>query len=50
MIPTMEVFTYKFNEEGYLLQYKAQIVIHRDLQPKSTYEDTYTATLTAKTF
>ncbi len=50
IIPTIEVFTYKFNEKGYLLWYKIRIIIRRDLQPKSMYEDTYTAMLAIKTF
>jgi hypothetical protein len=34
VIPTKWVFTYKFDEEGYLLKYKARLVVRGDLQPK----------------
>jgi hypothetical protein len=44
------VFTYKFDEEGYLLRYKARIVVQGDLEPKSLYEDNYAATLATKVF
>ena len=44
----MWVFTYKFNEDGYLLKYKARLVVCGDLQEK--YGDTYAATLAARLF
>jgi hypothetical protein len=39
------VFTYKFDQDGYLLKHKAQLVACRDLQ--YTAKDTYIATLIA---
>ena len=50
MIPIIEVFTYKFDKEGYLLRYKARIVVQGDLEPKLLYKDNYVATLAAKVF
>lgn len=44
----MWVFTYKFNEDGYLLKYKARLVVRGDLQAQ--YGDTYAATLAARLF
>ena len=44
----MWVFTYKFDQDGYLTKYKARLVARRDLQ--YTLEDTYAATLAAQTF
>ncbi len=44
----MWVFTYKFDQDGYLTKHKAWLVARGDLQ--YTAEDTYTATLTAQTF
>jgi hypothetical protein len=49
VIPTRWVFTYKFDEEGYLLKYKARLVVRGDLQPKQD-EETYAATLAARVF
>ena len=49
IIPTHWVFTYKFNKEGYLVKYKAQLVIYRDLQPQLDKE-TYTAILVTRVF
>jgi hypothetical protein len=49
VIPTCWVFTYKFDEEGYLLKYKARLVVRGDLQPKQD-EETYVATLAAQVF
>jgi hypothetical protein len=46
--PLMWVFTYKFNEDGYLLKYKARLVVRGDLQEQ--YGDTYAATLAARLF
>jgi hypothetical protein len=45
----MWVFTYKFDQDGYLLKHKARIVVRGDLQLHSTL-DTYTATLAARLF
>ena len=48
VIPLMWTFTYKFNQDGYLLKHKARLVARGDLQ--YTAEDTYAATLAAQTF
>jgi hypothetical protein len=47
-VPLMWVFTYKFDEDGYLLKYKARLVVRGDLQEQ--YGDTYAATLAARLF
>ena len=44
----MWVFTYKFDKDGYLLKYKARLVVRGDLQAQ--YGDTYAATLAARLF
>ena len=44
----MWVFTYKFDQDGYLIKYKAQLVAREDLQ--YTIEDIYTTTLIAQIF
>jgi hypothetical protein len=44
----MWVFAYKFDKKGYLLKYKARLVVRRDLQEQ--YSDTYAATLAARLF
>jgi hypothetical protein len=44
----MWVFTYKFDEDGYLYRFKARLVVRGDLQ--QLYGDTYAATLAAQTF
>jgi hypothetical protein len=44
----MWVFTYKYDQDGYLLKHKARLVARGDLQYNS--EDTYAATLAAQTF
>ena len=44
----MQVFTYKFDQDGYLIKYKAQLVARGDLQ--YTIEDIYVATLIAQIF
>jgi hypothetical protein len=49
VIPTMWVFTYKFDKDGYLTKYKARLVVRGDLQ-HSKHSDTYAATLAAKIF
>ncbi|KAI0998790.1 hypothetical protein K3495_g9408 [Podosphaera aphanis] len=43
-IPVKWVFTYKTDDDGYLIKYKARIVIRGDLQIP-TEKDTYAATL-----
>jgi hypothetical protein len=50
LIPLKWVFTYKFNQDGYLIKYKARIVVRGDLQPKGSLDSTYAATLAAKSF
>jgi hypothetical protein len=42
------VFTFKFDEDGYLTKLKTHLVIRGDLQ--QVYEDTYVATLAAWIF
>jgi hypothetical protein len=49
VILTKWVFTYKFDEEGYLAKYKARLVVRGDLQPRQD-EETYAATLAARIF
>jgi hypothetical protein len=48
ILPLMWVFTYKFNEDGYLYKFKGRLVVRGDLQ--QDYGDTYAATLAAKIF
>ena len=48
IIPTMWIFNYKFDEEGYLTKYKARLVARGDFQ--KTNQDTYAATLAARIF
>ena len=45
----MWVFTYKFDTDGYLLKFKARIVVRGDLHT-SIHEDTYAATLALRSF
>jgi hypothetical protein len=47
-VPLMWVFSYKFNENEYLHEYKARLVVRGDLQEQ--YGDTYAATLAARLF
>ena len=48
VLPLMWVFTYKFNENGFLHKFKARLVVRGDLQ--TVYEETYAATLAARVF
>ena len=48
ILPLMWVFTYKFDEDGYLYKYKARLCVRGDLQ--ETWGDTYAATLAIKVF
>ena len=48
-LPLKWVFTYKFDERGHLIKYKARIYVHKDLQ-EACDESTYAATLVAKSF
>ena len=45
----MWVFTYKFDEDGYLLKYKARLVVRGDLY-QNDQQDIYVATLVARVF
>lgn len=49
-IPLKWVFTYKLDQYGYLDRCKARICVRGDLQEKHPLEQTYAATLAAKTF
>ena len=49
ILPLMWVFTYKLDEDGYLLKFKARIVVRGDLQ-KSQFQDIYAAMLAARVF
>ena len=48
ILPLMWVFTYKFDEDGYLIKFKARLVVRGDLE--AAYMDPYAATLAAKHF
>ena len=51
LLPLMWVFTYKFDDDDYLIKYKARIVARGDLQQSSNqHQDTYAATLAARMF
>ena len=43
------MFTYKLDIDGYLLKYKARLVVQGDLQ-RSIYKETYAATLVGRIF
>jgi hypothetical protein len=49
-IPLKWVFTYKFDQEGYLLRAKARICVRGNLQPESIFESMCSSTLAAKSF
>jgi hypothetical protein len=49
VLPLMWVFTYKCDQDGYLVKYKARLCIRGDLQ-KVTAKDTYAATLAVQVF
>jgi hypothetical protein len=48
ILPLRWVFTYKFDEDGYLYKFKARLVVRGDLQ--KSWDDTYAATLAARIF
>ena len=48
-VPVIWVFTYKTDISGYLNKFKARLCVRGDLQ-ESTHEDTYAATLAARSF
>ena len=43
------MFTYKFDKTGYLIKYKARIVVHEDLYQNQQAE-TYAATFATRVF
>ena len=47
-IPTTWIYKYKFDEQGFLIKYKAQLCARGDLQ--HTEQDTFAATLAARIF
>jgi Reverse transcriptase (RNA-dependent DNA polymerase) len=47
-LPLLWVFKYKFDSNGYLIKFKARLCVRGDLQ--TTEQDTYAATLAARTF
>jgi Reverse transcriptase (RNA-dependent DNA polymerase) len=47
-LPLLWVFKYKFDIDGYLTKFKARLCVRGDLQ--TTEQDTYAATLAARTF
>ena len=49
-IPVTWVFTYKFDENGYLNKCKARLCVRGDLQRNSIHHDNYAATLAPRTF
>jgi hypothetical protein len=49
ILPLMWVFTYKLDEDGFLVSFKARLVVRGDLQV-SQFKDTYAATLAARVF
>jgi hypothetical protein len=49
IIPVKWVFDYKFDSDGYLIKYKARLVVRGDLQIM-LYEDTRATTLAARVF
>jgi hypothetical protein len=48
ILPLMWLFSYKFDEDGYLYKHKARLVVRGDLQ--DDWGDTYAATLAAQVF
>jgi hypothetical protein len=48
VIPLKWVFKYKLDEHGYLVKFKARLVVRGDFQ--TTANETYAATLAARTF
>ena len=48
-MPVIQVFTYKTNNNGYLIRFKACLYTRDNLQ-ESVYKDIYTTTLAAKLF
>jgi hypothetical protein len=50
IIPLKWVFTYKTDSDGFLLKFKARIVVRGDLQMVDNAQDVYAATLASKVF
>jgi hypothetical protein len=50
VLPMMWVFSYKLDSEGYLLKYKARLVVRGDVQRHFAHEDFYAATLASRVF
>jgi hypothetical protein len=48
ILPLMWVFTYKFDEDGFVYKFKARLIVRGDLQKHEG--DTYAATLAARVF
>jgi hypothetical protein len=48
VLPLMWVYTYKFDQDGYLYKFKARLVVRDDLQAE--WGDTYAATLATRVF
>jgi hypothetical protein len=48
ILPLMWLFSYKFDEDGYLYKHKARLVVRGDLQDE--WGNNYAATLTARVF
>jgi hypothetical protein len=49
-LPLKWIFTYKFDQDGYLQRCKARVCVRGDLQDDDGELETYAATLAAKTF
>jgi hypothetical protein len=49
ILPLIWVFTYKFDTDVFLIKFKARLCVRGDLQ-EPTHQDTYAATLAARTF
>jgi hypothetical protein len=49
-LPLKWVFTVKYDDQGFLTQFKARICVRGDLQPADTLQNTYAATLAARSF
>jgi hypothetical protein len=50
LLPLKWVFTYRADQHGNLERYKARLCVRGDLQEKGHFEQTYAATLAAKSF
>lgn len=50
LLPLKWVFTYKIDENQFLERAKARICVRGDLQPRNELENTYAATLAARSF